>query len=95
MAKAAAGSLVNVEVGQVWKDNDRRNKDRWLVVKHIEFGIMSRTATCAVYYVTEADRGQERPPTYWKEVRRVKIRLDRFRPTSTGYRLVSAIGADS
>ena len=66
-----------VRVGQVWQDCDQRNaQDRYVRVTAIEDE--HGRAVCEAWYdVLDSRR------------RTVRIRLDRFRPTSTGYRLIS------
>ncbi|MFI7468183.1 DUF6354 family protein [Nonomuraea sp. NPDC049646] len=67
----------SVRVGQVWADNDKRSEGRRIRVLEVD-------ATHAT--VTPVDvRGMVDSRT---QQRRTRIRLDRFRPTSTGYRLV-------
>jgi hypothetical protein len=73
-----------VRVGQVWADNDKRSQGRTLRVDHIG---------------CEDSDGYEVPPYAACTVltnkpgcrtgHQVAIRLARFKPTSTGYRLVS------
>ena len=83
-----------VRVGQVWADNDKRSAGR--EVKVLRF--WSRPATMrerrsgraddvqyAVCQVARDNWGRLAPFTVG---RCVDIRVDRFRPTSTGYRLV-------
>ena len=66
-----------VEPGQIWADNDPRAYDRKLRVVEVD----ATHATVELY--------QPRyPVSSAKPGRRTRIRLDRFRPTSTGYRLV-------
>ena len=60
---------MSVKVGQVWKDNDVRHTSIRLVE------VKAVTATHAECLSTSA--GQKG--------RKVKIRLDRFKPNSTGY----------
>ncbi|WP_433893054.1 hypothetical protein [Streptomyces sp. CA-111067] len=62
------------EPGQIWADNDRRSNGRYLRVLSIEDG------SALVKQVTAAGESTLKAPT--------RIRLNRFRPTSTGYRLV-------
>lgn len=73
--------------GQIWADNDRRATGRTIRIDRITNG----TATCTVLTnraaaQDELDRGQ----TYLTDRRgtTVRVRLDRLRPTSTGYRLI-------
>lgn len=64
-----------VRVGQVWQDNDKRyrRRPRFLQVTFVG----AEAATCEAWYDE---------PGYL--ARTVRVRLDRFKPTSTGYRLV-------
>ena len=66
-----------VRVGQVWADNDKRAQPnrRLRVVEMLPNG-----AVCEVFY--EGVPAVDKP-------RRVAVMLRRFRPNSTGYRLVS------
>jgi hypothetical protein len=80
--------MVDVKPGQIWADNDWRSKGRTLRVDSVD----EVHATCTV--LTNSDDVQSRiDSSSWGfsdtrgKVRR--IRLDRFRPTSTGYRLLS------
>lgn len=67
--------LPRVAEGQVWADNDKRCEGRHVYVAHVD--------------ETHATVDQCRPDgTVMPRARRTRIRLDRFRPTSTGYRLV-------
>jgi hypothetical protein len=66
-------------IGQVWQDNDPRGYGR--KVRIVEIG-----ETHAVVELT-VPRGAGH--LHAKHGRRTRIRLDRFRPTSTGYRYVS------
>lgn len=81
--KAAAPK---VKRGQVWRDRDKRQPGRWLVVR----GLTPERdrAVCEVH-----ERGR-----FFGDIhntgRLTKVRLDRFRPTSTGYELVERIGDD-
>lgn len=74
--------MSDVKVGQVWADNDWRSAGRTIEVEEV-------TATHAICKVlTKVDSPAYGPPNG----RRTRIRLDRFRPTSTGYRLMSDPG---
>lgn len=64
-------------VGQVWQDNDPRSYGRRLRIVEID-------GTHAVCVLVTA----RQPVSSAKPGRRTRIRLDRFRPTSTGYRYV-------
>lgn len=76
-----------VRVGQVWADNDWRAKGRTV---RVEF-VGSETASCRV--LTNRDNAQQEidgGSPWTKDMRQTmtRIRLDRFRPTGTGYVLV-------
>jgi hypothetical protein len=84
-------SSETVKPGQVWADNDKRSKGRTLRVDRID-------GTYAVCTILTNDRKvqaliDDGGLTWYRPVdkrgRSARIRLDRFRPTSTGYRLVS------
>ena len=62
----------DVRVGQVWESCDKREKGRQIIVERIEEG----RAVC---------RRWGRGAIFGNATR---IRLDRFKPISTGYRLV-------
>jgi len=73
-----------VRPGQVWADNDKRTSSdprgqRYIYVHSV--GHDGR-ATCEAWYGDECGNS-----------RTVRIRLDRFRPTATGYRLVTDVPA--
>lgn len=80
---------MGVRAGQVWADNDRRSKGRLLRVLSVSDG----TAACQV--IRDRDnpavlRGRYNAPrpAGWTPIGYVTtIRIDRMRPTSTGYRL--------
>lgn len=64
-------------VDQVWRDNDPRQDSR-------QVRIVEVTDTHAVVTLVQP----RNPVSSAKPGRRTRIRLDRFRPTSTGYRYV-------
>lgn len=66
-------------VGQVWADNDKRSYGRLLRIVEID----ATHATVAL--VSPRDRGVSSA----EAGRRTRIRLDRLKPTSTGYRLIT------
>jgi hypothetical protein len=82
-----------VKVGQVWADNDKRCKGRTIRVDAIEAG----KAVCTV--LTNADAVQAAldagDPMWVADGRKrpTRISLGRFRPTSTGYRLINEVTA--
>jgi len=65
-------------VGQVWQDNDPRGYGR--KVRIVEIG---ETHAVVELVAARAVGHQQAKPG-----RRTRIRLDRFRPTSTGYRYI-------
>lgn len=82
---------MTVQPGQIWADNDKRAAGRQIRVD----GVAGRYALCAV--VRDRDNPQPligrynvRRPEGWTAVgHTTSIRLDRFKPTSTGYRRIS------
>lgn len=70
--------MTTVKVGQVWQDNDPRCQQREFVrrLRIIEVG-----PTHALCETLSGLKCRRKKPS--------RIRLDRFRPTSTGYKLVS------
>lgn len=76
-----------VEPGQVWADNDWRNAGRTIRIDQID----ATHATCTV--LTNRTQAQEEldNSTGWSidaRGRTTRVLLRRFRPTTTGYRLV-------
>ncbi|MFJ9740863.1 hypothetical protein [Streptomyces sp. NPDC101166] len=63
--------------GQLWQDNDPRSEGRLLLIESIG----ETHATVRQVALTPAGE-----PVPLPGVRQSRIRLDRFRPTSTGYR---------
>lgn len=92
---------IEVKPGQVWADNDWRARGRTLRVDALtrtkwpagieenvgEGGKPPRFARCTV--LTDREEVDGYGPAKSAVGKTVWIRLDRFRPTSTGYRLVS------
>ncbi|MEV7599886.1 hypothetical protein AB0O91_21130 [Kitasatospora sp. NPDC089797] len=64
--------------GQVWADNDKRGYGRQVRVIELD----------GTHAVVELHVPRSAGHLHAKPGRRTRIRLDRFRPTSTGYRLV-------
>lgn len=75
-----------VRVGQIWRDNDKRGYGR-------QVRVVETDATHAVVE-QHVPRGGARGASHLKP-RRTRIRLDRFRPTSTGYVLVQDVEEQS
>lgn len=73
---------IKVRKGQVWADNDRRSEGRTVRVLRVEQNHAVVTVLTARSAASEGERlravGAER-----------RIRLDRFKANSTGYRLVA------
>lgn len=67
-----------VRVGSVWADNDSRCEGRTLKVIAIEMGY-HRKAVCEVLTAAGGKATRRRD---------VRIQIDRFWPTSSGYRLL-------
>lgn len=65
--------------GQIWQDNDKRGYGRRVRIVEID------TTHAVVELAVPRGAGHH----HAKPGRRTRIRLDRFRPTSTGYRYVS------
>lgn len=68
-----------VKVGQVWKDRDRRNSARRILITGVEPKQDGAHAYALVKVIDPDGVGLGR--------RTYRIRLDRFRPSSTGYDL--------
>jgi hypothetical protein len=66
-------------VGQIWQDNDPRSYSR-------EIRIVAMDDTHATVELHQP----RLPVSSAKPGRRTRIRLDRFRPTSTGYRYIGS-----
>lgn len=85
-----------VKMGQIWADNDSRSAGRTLrVIEVTETHVICEAVTNATRHqelIDEAARGERlHPVPIDQRGRRVRIRLDRMRPTSTGYRLVEDV----
>lgn len=72
----------DVRPGQVWADNDTRSRGRQIKV----LAVVDGKATCTVVQPPQTP-GTTRPP----QGRVTRISLRRFRPNSTGYRLVQDV----
>ncbi|WP_438489525.1 hypothetical protein [Streptomyces sp. S186] len=72
-----------VQVDQIWQDNDPRMPDRYLRIVDID------TSHATVQQV--AWNPEDRIAADLPGVRLTRIRLDRFRPTRTGYRYVGQV----
>ena len=73
-------------VGQIWQDNDARSPDRYLRIVDID---ASRATVRPITYDPATRIAADLPG-----VRSSRNRLDRFRPTTTGYRYIGRDGAD-
>ena len=67
-------------VGQIWQDNDKRADNRLIWIE--------RTDTTHAH-VRQVALTADGKPVPLPGVRRTRIRLDRFRPTATGYRYIA------
>jgi hypothetical protein len=80
---------IEVRIGQVWADNDKRSSGRKVRIVEVD-----RTHA-TVELVSERGRPWSglRPgePARAEPGRRTRIRLDRFKPTTTGYRLAQDV----
>lgn len=74
--------IPTVRPGQIWADNDKRSSGRYVRVDFLTAGRTHAYVEQVAY--NEADRIAAEMPG----ARKTRIRLDRFRPTSSGYRLV-------
>lgn len=72
----------DVKPGQVWADNDQRSAGRTIRVDRIE----GDKAVCTI--LTNRDAADLNDWGTDMRGRQVRIKVSRFRPTSTGYRLV-------
>ena len=72
-----------VQVGQIWADNDPRHKGRMIQVKKIEPPL----AICKIL-TNRNDWDKEAWKTKSMVGREVKIKLRRFKPTASGYKLM-------
>jgi hypothetical protein len=81
--------IIDVKPGQLWLDNDKRNRaPRFVRVtsireitdpfKHYKYEV----ATCEAWYDEPGSKS-----------RTVQIRVDRFKPIATGYRLVEDVAS--
>lgn len=70
-----------VRPGQVWADNDKRSAGRQVRVVSVD----DTHATVVLHAVRPGGHQQAQLG------RKTRVRLDRFRPTPTGYRLVSDV----
>lgn len=79
--------LPDVRPGQVWADNDKRCAGRHVKVLEVTGQFGGRPWSVKVQPCNAAGAPVEGRVT-WN-------RLDRFRPTATGYRLVQDVGVSS
>jgi hypothetical protein len=85
---------IEVKPGQVWADNDWRAKGRTLRVDDVKKAQNSERLYALCTVLTNSDTAQadldERGSVWHTDTRgkKVQIRVDRMRPTSTGYRLL-------
>lgn len=74
--------------GQIWADNDKRVEGRQIRVDSID----GRFANCTVTQdaAPNPKTRVERPAGHTNVGKTTRIALERFKPTSTGYRLIPA-----
>lgn len=82
-ARSPRNARAQVEPGQVWADMDPRSRGRLVQV-------MDVSETHATVEVVRAGPGLIGRCRGQRTQRRTRIRLDRFRPNRTGYRLAHA-----
>lgn len=92
-AQGAAGGPV---VGQIWADVDRRSAGRTMRVESVEYDARRGAEVAVCRLLTNSDTTQQqidKPHAWYTPVDRrgktTRIAVERMRPTSTGYRLVS------
>lgn len=95
---AQGGAEDAVRVGQVWADNDTRAKGRTLRVLAVEHDARMGKDVALCRVLTNSDDTQQdldrgRPWATDRRGRTTRIAVERMRPTSTGYRLVSEASA--
>lgn len=73
---------VDVRVGQVWEDNDPRITGCRRQIKVLEIKVKNGAIKAVVQHPSGLGA-------------KTRIRIDRFRPTSTGYRLVQDVPRQS
>ncbi|MEU5946296.1 hypothetical protein ABZ793_12130 [Micromonospora sp. NPDC047465] len=86
--------IPTVRVGQVWADNDKRSEGRRVRVIAIEPAQPAaphHRAVPARAVVERVDANGQAMTNGKGTVPHTRIRLDRFRPTSTGYRLIQDV----
>lgn len=85
--------MIEVKVGQVWADNDKRAAARTLKVIRVEADTRKGVAKPGeAVAVCEVLTDRKDVAVGQSQVGRiVRIRVDRMRPTSTGYRLVANV----
>jgi hypothetical protein len=90
--------LPDVRPGQIWADNDKRSKGRTLQVDQIISDRTSGDLVAVCKILTNADSTQRElddPKILWssRDMRgqRVRVKVSRMRPTSTGYRLMQDV----
>ncbi len=89
------GGIVSTTVrpNQVWADNDPRSSGRRIRVDSLDGGyancsvMQDRTDPAPLH--SRPGRGIERPAGHSNVGRPTRIAIERFRPTSSGYRLVT------
>lgn len=79
--------MTEVRVGQIWSDNDKRAHGRQIRVVEVH----KRHAVVELVNQRGRPAHGHEDKQLAEPGRRTTIRLDRFKPTSTGYRLVQDV----
>jgi hypothetical protein len=87
----AKGEAPVVRPRQIWADNDKRLDGRRIRVDSIDGDHANCTITADATPNEKTAGHILRPPGWTNVGRTTRIALHRFRPTSTGYRLISEI----
>jgi hypothetical protein len=82
-----------IRTGQIWADNDKRNKGRTLRVDHVTTTLDGEPFKVFCTILTNSDEVQAsldaHPNSYIdRRGKQTAIDVSRMRPTSTGYRLI-------
>lgn len=90
---------IKAKVGQVWEDNDYRNREKGVIrqveikrifKKYVHFQHQDvEFAECEV--ITPPGREAKVPPNGRPGPKKTTIRTERFKPNSTGYKLVKDV----
>ncbi len=82
--------LPDVRPGQVWADNDWRQAGRTLrVVDLVHDSLRGGELTAVLEVLTDRSPTRNYPAGLSQVGKRVRVRVRRMRPTSTGFRLLT------